>query len=434
MTLKEYIDSYYQGVSDWFVDEVKQPHNITKINDIISKREYLAGKHKIKNSEIILYNGKAIMPTRIVLQYAKTLLAFQVSFLLGKPVTLLSKDENTLRVFKEIYDLGDYDIVDRKILDKMLKYGQVYEYVYLDENNVIKSKLINGEDGFPVFADDGGYLAFIEHYIVNGVSYYTVFTPEEVTTYNDANGQLETTGRYTNVSGLPCIYKTDNPLNEEIGRSEIDDWIDILDEMEKLLSKYCDSFYKFMNPIPILLGEKLNLGRNNEGALDPSAVGYYLALDQGSDFKYAETKMDANSLKQMFQILKQCLLDISMTPAISMNSMEVSNLSEVSIKLLYSLAQVKASMNALYLLDGFKQRIEAMRKLLAYKGVEANGDIDIIFNINMPQSEKDIIDNLKTLKDMGILSDETLLEHVPLNIDIASEKAKLQNRQSGNSE
>jgi MarR-like DNA-binding transcriptional regulator SgrR of sgrS sRNA len=114
--------------------------------------------------------------------------------------------------------------------------------------------------------------------------------------------------------------------------------------------------------------------------------------------------------------------------------MEVSNLSEVSIKLLYSLAQVKASMNAMYLLDGFKQRIDAMRKLLAYKGIEVNGDIDIIFNINMPQSEKDIIENLKTLKEMNILSDETLLEHVPLNIDIASEKAKLQQRQGGNVE
>ena len=65
----------------------------------------------------------------------------------------------------------------------------------------------------------------------------------------------------------------------------------------------------------------------------------------------------------MWNTLKQSLLDISQTPGVSMNSQEISNLSETSIKMLYGMAEIKGAENSLYLKQGFEKRWGKMKKL-----------------------------------------------------------------------
>ena len=48
--------------------------------------------------------------------------------------------ERIVMEYQKVNRQGKYDRLNYRILDKMLKYGQVYEYVYLDKNT-IKSKL-----------------------------------------------------------------------------------------------------------------------------------------------------------------------------------------------------------------------------------------------------------------------------------------------------
>ena len=47
--------------------------------------------------------------------------------------------------------------------------------------------------------------------------------------------------------------------------------------------------------------------------------------------------MDSASFKALYEILMAQLLNISQTPAIAMNSVEISNLSETSIRMMYLL-------------------------------------------------------------------------------------------------
>lgn len=430
MTLQEYIDFYYEGDKFWFVDEVTKPHHTDRIMNIVNIKEYLMGKHSIKSRIDEQYNGRIFKTRKICLQYVKPILSFETSFLLKNPVTLIATDKKTLESFKDVYNEARYNNVDFKVLDRLVKYGQVFEYVYIDEEGSITSKIMLPEDSYPIFDDMGNYIAFIEHYTIPSscISYYTVYTDDRVLTYDNYGGNgVRVTGEYINLTGLPIMYKTYNELDERQGRSDLEDYIDILDNMEDVLSKYMDSFYKFLNPIPVMKGTKLNIGAKGEGAVNPAVVGHVLQLDDGSDFNLITNQMDYKSLEEVWGILKQSLLDISMTPAVSLNNTDISNLSEVSIKLLYSLAQIKGTINEQYLKDGFIQRWEKIKKLLSFKGADVTGHIDCSFEMSIPQNEKEVIENLKTLREINGISLETLLAKTPYVYDVAGELSRIRN-------
>ena len=427
MTLAEYIKQNYNNDTYWFVSECEQSWHRDRINNIINIKEYLSGRHAILSRPDEVYNGRTFKTRKIVLQYAKTILNFQTSFLLGKPATL-SGDEKSIKELKQVYKKSKYNDIDYKILDKLCKYGEIYEYLYFNNDNRIKSKLINPEDGYPIYSDSLEYIGFIEHYTSNGVSYWNVFSDNEVTEWTNAGGYMHILGQYNNVSGLPVIYKTLNEMDERQGRSDLEDYVNILDNMEELISKYADAFYKFLNPIPVVTGTKLNIGKNGEGAVDANTVGYALQLDDGSNFNLVTNRMDYKSLETIYNMLRQALLDISMTPSIITSGVEISNVSETSIKMLYSMAQIKAQINSKYLVDGFRYRWKLMQKMLKLQNIDIDArDVEVVFNMSIPQNDEEIITNLKTLNEIGAISLESILANSPYCNDVEGEKARIEN-------
>lgn len=427
MKLERYILEKYEGNPYWFTDEVGESWQMNRIMSAIDNREYLAGKHKIKQRVDEVYNGKRFETRKILLNYAKTLLNFETAFLLKNPVTLISNDLDALEQYKTVYREGKYNQLDYKILNDMAKIGECYEYLFIDDNKRIKSVLFNAEDSYPVYDNTGKMIAFIHHYIYDGVSYYTVYTDTMVVEYNDKGGDIHKTGEYKNLSGLPIPYIIPSELDELVGNASLNEYIDILDNMESLISKYMDSFYKFLNPIPMFKGTKLNTA---DGGMDKDAVGYALELAEDADFNFVSAKMDYNSFKELWRTLKQSLLDISMTPAISMNSQEISNLSETSIKMLYSLAEIKGARNSLYLKEGFEKRWGMMKKLLRLTGHEVNESayVDCNFNENIPQNAKEVIENLvNATGGKAIMSVDRAVEVNPYTVDVNVEVERLGN-------
>ncbi|WP_003545409.1 phage portal protein [Desulfotomaculum nigrificans] len=425
MNLQEYINLVHDGKQDWFVSEVNSYYHMNRINKIIDIKEYLSGSHKILNRPAETWNGKTFEPRRIVLQYAKTVLNFSVSYLLKNPVTITG-NEKDVKIMKDIYKQGKFNRIDLDIMDKMVKYGACYEYLFINKDGKIKSKIIAPEDSYPIYDEQGNMIAFIEHYTTDyNVSYYNIFTEDKVYKWNDAGGDLNFLGEFNNPSGLPCVYKNLNELDNTEGRSDLEDFINIIDNMEDLISKYTDSIYKFLNPIPVVIGQKLNI-KDGKGEIPTNLVGIGLNLDDGSDMKFVHGQLDFESFESVWKVLKQALLDISCAPAVSMNNQDVSNLSEVSIKLLFSLADIKAGLNERYIREGFEQRFKKIEKLLQLQGIEINSDnIDVVFQYARPLNETDIINNIKTMKELGIMSLQTAIENSPMIYDTANEMERL---------
>ena len=116
MTIQEYIDKQYDGSVTWFMEEVNQKNHVARIAGVIANMDYLAGRHKVLGREDCYYKGKVLRTRKTILNYAKTVLRFHDTFLLGKKVALSSQDTNTVNTFNDIYKLGQYDTIDYQIL------------------------------------------------------------------------------------------------------------------------------------------------------------------------------------------------------------------------------------------------------------------------------------------------------------------------------
>lgn len=162
MNIYEYIEKAYNNETLWFVNEVDKTENTNRISDVINNKYYLHGTHNILKREDFKFKEKEYITKKLILQNAKTILNFHSTYLLGKPVSLIGS-ENKVKIYNNIYRKGNYSNIDFKILDTVNKYADCYEYIYLDNNKNIVSKLIAAEDGYPVFTESDEYVAFIEH-------------------------------------------------------------------------------------------------------------------------------------------------------------------------------------------------------------------------------------------------------------------------------
>ncbi|MFJ8063300.1 phage portal protein [Psychrobacillus sp. NPDC096426] len=422
MNLQQYIKVKYKNKTGWFMDEVASYHNTSRVLNVQNKKDYLEGHHNILNRPNYQYNGQLVEPRKIVLNMAKTILAFQTQFLLKNPVQITGK-EKMVEEFQVVNKLGKFNEKNIAILDRLLKYGNVYEYVYMDKKGYITSKVINSDEGFPVYNQHNEMIGFIESYVFDGISYYVVYDDEKVQEWTNEGGSLQMTSQFANLTGLPVAYVSTNEHSQTEGKSQLDDFMVILDNMEDLISKTVDGLYKMINPVPVIVGQQL------KGSIPENIVGAGIQLDDGGAFSFESATIDAKAFDILYTQLYQSLLDVSMTPSVSMGRAEISNVSEQSVRLLFSLASVKAGMNEQCLRKGFYERWDKIRELLSYKGVNINdkawATFDVMFTYDMPSNNAEVISNLKVLREMGALSMESLLELSPMVSDVGQEMERL---------
>jgi len=425
MNLQQYVKQKYGAVKPfWFIGEVGIYNNAERVQEVKAIKEYLSGEHKINNRPVFKYNGELVEPRRIVINMAKTIISFKSQYLLKNPITMIG-DEEMIAKFGHASKLSRYDDKNTRILSQLIQYGQVAEYVFIDNKGRINSKIIDSENGTPIWNQNNELIGFIETYVFDGITYWYVYDENTVTEFTNEGGEPKHVATHISLSGLPIVYKTDNVLVETSGRSELLDWIPILDNMEDILSKYSDSFYKFSNPIPVVIGQQLR------DSIPQEVVGGGIQLDDGADFKFEGINLDFNTFRELYKTLNQTLLDVSNTPAVSMNKTDISNLSEVSIKMLFSLADTSAGVYEDYLKVGLNQRYEKMARLMRYVGEGTISDellisLEFKFQYNTPSNNKEVMENLKVQHEMGAISRETIIEQSPYVSDVVLEIERLE--------
>ncbi len=423
MNLAKYILDKYDGSLLWFEKEVELMFHKQRISKIIAYKAYLSGSHKIKLKKDINYKEQEFKTKKLIIKIAKTILNFHSTYILGKPISFTGTEEK-IAEYNKIYRKGNFNNVDFKIADRINKYGDCYEYVYYDDiDKIIKSKFINAEDGYPVYDDQNNYIGFIEYYTTSdNVSYYVIYYPDRVESWDNKNTYLTNTDSRINLTGLPIHYHNENE-DDTFGSSILEDITPILDEIEEILSKCGDTLYTLsLNPIPVITGQRI------ENSIPAEACGYVLNLELGSEFTIPTTTLDKDTIKFYYDSLRQSLLDVSSTPSVAMNATTISNVSETSLKMLYQLADAQAMLNEKYIRLGFFERFKKFDTLLSKMGIEFDDNIayiDVEFNFNRPVNTKDIINNLKTQKDMGAISIQTIVEKSPLTNDTPQEMDRL---------
>ncbi|WP_129598425.1 phage portal protein [Anaerophilus nitritogenes] len=422
MSIYEYIEEAYNNANDWFVEECKKAHHLHRIAKVIENKRYLTGYHKILNREDMKYKGKIYKTSKMILQTAKTILQFHTNYLIGKRVSLIGS-ENMVKEYNKIFRKGKYHTLNYKTIDKVVKYGDCYEYVYIDSSGKITSKLINPEDGYPIYDDMGEYVGFIEYYTIDNISYYTVYYGDKVERYSNSGEELELIEEAPNATGLVIHYK--NGENEEddcFGRSMLEDIKPILSKIEFLLNKMDDAIYTHsLSPIAIVIGQRI------EGSIDADTVGYLLNLEDGAEFKYAVANLDSASIKMLYDALLQQLMMIASVPSHVFGQSNIANVSEVSLELLYQLATSKAGKLEAYIREGLEQRFEIIESILNRQGIVFGADdyVDVEFNYSKPTNQSELLDNLKKQREMGAMSIKTIIEKSDLTLDVQQEIDRL---------
>lgn len=418
--LEYYISKQYGNNPKWFQEEVIQGSHAKRINDVINNRDYLAGRHKVLLRQDSQYKGKILIVRKTILNYAKTVIKFHNTYLLGKPVQLSCKDENTANTFADIYRLGQYDTVDYQIIDRVNKFGDAYEAIYVD-NGVIRSKVLDNACSYPVYDDMGNYISFIEHWTdaYTAITYWDVYYPNYVEHWNNEDGVEHLVSTERSV-GLPIHYHNFNDEDYNFGLSMLVDIKPIMDDLEDIMSKLGDAIYvNTLNPMPVATGQRI------ESSIPADATGYVLNLDVG-DFKYANCNIDYNTIKLYLDNMKQFLNDVSNIPSVLGSNTNIANISEVSMQILLMMANLNADETKKWLNIGFKERFKRFQKILSMQGISVESDVDVIYNVSMPVASTEMVANLKALQEMGAISRETIMEKSEIITDVDVEKKRLE--------
>ena len=418
--LSYYIEKQYGNNPRWFEEEVNQGNHAQRISEVINNRDYLSGKHKVLLRQDSQYKGKQLIVNKTIINYAKTVIKFHNTYLLGKPVQLSCNDENTLKTFSDIYRLGQYSTVDYEIIDRVNKFGDAYEAIYVD-NGVIKSKVLDNACSYPVYDDIGEYISFIEYWTdaYTNISFWNVYYPTYVEHWDNEGGELRLVSTDKSV-GLPIHYHNFNDEDYTKGVALLNDIRPIMDALEDTMAKMSDSIYvNVLNPMPVAIGQRI------ESSIPSDAVGFVMNLDVG-DFKYANCSLDYNSIKLYLDNMKQFLNDVACMPSVLGSSTNIANISEVSMQILLMMANVYADENKKWLNIGFQERFDMFKKILDMQGISVNGDVEVIYNVSMPVASTEMIANLKALQEMGAISKETIMEKTEYVSDVEVEKKRLQ--------
>ena len=407
--------------SFWFEDVPQQTEHQQRIGNVLDIKQYFLRLHKVLHRPDFKFKGETYTTAKIVLQTLKSIVNFHASYVLGNPISITG-EQNIVKEFNRIYKYGRYNTLDYQIAQDLTKYGNAFEYCYLDKG-VIKSHLIANEDAYPVYDDEENYIAFVEYWqdIDTGVQHYYVYYPDKVDIYKD-NVLQESR---PNLTGLPIHYASlDKTEYNFFGDSPMNDLIPIMDRIEKLLSKMDDSITTLsLNPIGVCAG------RTTDASVSKDMCGEMLVFEAGGNFKYATATLDYNSIKLELDNLIQQLYTIACVPSAVIGQSNIANVSEISLKLLFSQSDNKAKKMTKVLKDGFLQRFIYFRKLLALQNKTFSDDdfdeVDITFNYNRPVDTQSMMNELKTQYDMGAISKQTVIDLSPYTTNTALELQRL---------
>ena len=405
----------------WFKNQIGSSEHTYRQSKVNMIQRHLLREHNVNQRLQRTYNfkGKAFTPAAIILQGIKTVINFHTAYLVGNPVSITGTPK-AVEQMNNCYRKGIYSKIDWQILNDLITYGNAFEYVYLDNNGVIRSKIFRNRDSYPIYDDNLNYRYFVEHWKSKpkGEEHFVIYYPTHIDTY--VNNRLVSS--IENYTGLPIHYVTmDKAEYDQFGDSMLLDLIPIQDKIEGLLSKLDDAITTLsLNPVGVITGAKMT----EKDVVNSNVAGAVLNLEEGNTFDYANATMDYYSIKYEFDQLYQQFNLVAAIPSSILGQNNIANVSENSMAMVYQLTENRGKQNMNSLIEGFRQRWEYIRKLMELTNNPFES-LNVSFNISKPIDTKQNMENMKMQYNMGALSKRTIMELSPYTTDSAQELQRL---------
>lgn len=408
----------------WFMEEIHRPEHDHRIREVFRIREYLLGKHDILLRPDTEFKDGRFTTSKTVFQTIKSIVDGHTSYVVGQQISISGEPEIVMD-FNQIYKKGRYPKVDYELASDLYKFGNAFEYVFLD-GDTIRSKVIANEDSFPLYDDNYNYVCFVEHWKdrdLGGDDHYIVYYPDRVETYLNRN-LIKTN---PNLTGLPIHYSSLDKA-DIFGTGLVADLIPIMDSIEETMAQLNDAVVRLsLNPVGVVQGKRI------DSKIPKSIVGRVLNLEDKSesDFKWATSMLDSDSAQLELDNLIRQFYAVACIPSSMYGQSNISNVSEVSLKFLFAQTDSKAQKTIQSLTDGMFQRFEYFRKLQELRSVhkkyadEMFDTLDINFNLSRPVDTNSLMADLKLQYDMGAISKHAIIERSPYTTDVALELERI---------
>lgn len=407
----------------WFESEIKKIRYTDRINRVDDIDSYLRREHDILSRPDFEFKEKTFETAKIILQTLRSIVKFHTGYICSNPVSITGEKE-LVSYLNKIYKKGNYSKVDMEVAKDLITYGDAFEYVYLDENDNIRSKIIKNRDSYPIYNGSGVYTNFVESWkdLDTNKTHYIVYYPEKVEIYEERN-LIDTK---VNLTGLPIWYSSmDKTKYDKFGDPFILDLIPLMNTIEMLLSKLDDAVTTLsLSPLGVVSGQRI------DSSIPDNIVGTILNLEDGSTFQYASATMDRESIKLELDYIIQQFYAIACVPSSILGQSNVANVSETSITMLYQQTDNFCKQYIASMQEGFSKRMEYMRKLIEIKGKTIDDDvfdtIAISFNVNRPVDNKSDMENMKMQYECGAMSRQTIIDKSPYTTDTALELQRIE--------
>ncbi len=402
--------------------------------------------------------AKTVKAVKTPINFAKKIVTTASAFEVGKPVTLIPSEDNTLsKLITQLWKVNRLDSIIQKLiqLKKSETQGAIQFYINdLEPTSVlnkilvkiglkaqakeIKVKLLDNTTGVmtPYFNASGSMILFMWQYqnkntegkTINNVE---IWDKKNFHYLNDSSGKMSYVegAKVHGFDRIPIVYASqDEP-----------EWFSVkemIDRLETSLSKLGASNDYTAYPLLQIFGEVTSFPEKDESG---KVLVFPIKIDEESqkpihgkaEFLTAESAVESNKLE--LETLESLIYSISQTPNLSFDNVKgISGISGIALKLMFLDAIIKASMNE----GENRTMIERIINVLISGVVNTTNTAlskegavlyyETQFNSILPDDLKELVEIASSAISAGIMSKKTGVGIISMTPDNNEELAEIE--------
>jgi len=391
--------------------------------------DYYMGKHSILSRT---YEDPSKPNNKVVNPYANYITTLITGYFIGEPVQYTGPDEEMLEKYMEIMDYNDEPSVNKDIAKWQSICGEGYDITYIDKDGDIRFKALPAIGMIPIYNDDmDEQLLFVIRYWRSydiehdrWIDYVEVYSAFDITKYEtDAGGNLNQIESAFHVFGqvpvTPYFNNDECQGDFELVISEIDAYDSFESDSVNEADYFADSYL-------VLSGMEGTTSEDVAGMKENRV----LVFPEGGQGQWLTKTVNDTWIENEKKRLDQDIHKFSFCPPMTDENF-ASNASGVAMKYKLMGLENKVGVKENEFEKGLRRRIELIYGVMnKVSGGMAYLDINIVFTRNLPQDLSAAVDTVIKLD--GIVSDETRLALLPMDIDAQEELEKVEEQKLSN--
>ena len=389
---------------------------------------YYLGKHDILKRSM----ADATKPNnKIVHPYAKYITNLMTGYFMGDPVKYKSEDAAFIEILTDLYNYNDEAAENSQLAKDASIFGEAYEMLYLDENTDIRFCKLDPTNCIPIYDNtiEGELLYFIRYYdeedIVSGNT--TTFVEVFSRTYRQLFSM--TLGAITLIEeqehswrAVPIIIYQNN----EEQQGDFEAVLTLIDAYDKADSDSINELEYFGDAYLALYG-MMGTEASDIAAMKEQRV---ILMEKEAKAEWLVKDINDAYIENLKNRLDDGIHKFSTCPAMTDTDF-ASNASGVAMKYKLMGLENTTSNKERAFKKALQRRVEIICNMLSVMGTNYDyRAIEMAFSRNIPANLTEVADVLNKVGDL--LSTETKLSMLPLDIDIEQELArKEEEKQAG---